>query len=95
MATTNVSGVLTSNAVAVDDTATLVVAAKTLRKSVIVRNVAGSDTVYVAGSDTAATDTAGFPVAAGEALTFEDYSGPLYAACAAGMTADVRFVEVG
>lgn len=82
------------DAIAVDDTATLICVGKTARRSLTVRNVTGSDTVYLV-ADGDGTTADGFPLAAGEAYRYEMFSGPVYAICAAAETADVRFVEIG
>ena len=92
-----VSSLLGHGEVAVDDTATLVVPANTVRKSVVVRNMDPANTVYVGVAGV--TDASGFPLLpgadAGEAFRFEDYNSDVYAICAAGESADVRFIEVG
>ena len=79
------------NQIAVDTTAVLVIAANTSRLEAIVQS-AGSGTIYI-GFDAGVTTSNGLPIASGYAITFQRYTGPIYAiAAAAGEKA--AFMEV-
>lgn len=90
------SNVVTT-AVTVDTTTQggeVLVAGRTLRRSVIVQNLSATVDVYVgAGGASGVTTTNGLKVAAGASLDFGDFSGPLYGVVAAS-SADVRVMEV-
>lgn len=93
MASTGVSHALAYAAVSVDDSAELIVAGKTQRKSVLIRNNDGTNTLYI-GSDSDVTDADGMPLEPGESVRIDDYNGPVYGIGSAAST-DVRYLEVG
>jgi hypothetical protein len=71
--------------------ATLVVAGRTLRKSVLIQNTDGTNPIYV--GDSSVSSTTGLKVVAGASLELDDYNGPVYAR-ASGANVDARYLEV-
>lgn len=79
-------------AVDVDATAEEIVAARTIRKSVIIQNADASVDLYI-GDDSSVTTSNGIKVPAGGSITFDDYNGPIYG-IGSGADCDVRYMEI-
>lgn len=79
--------------ISVGTTAAVLVAGRTSRRSVIIKNTHASQVLYV-GDDDQVTDTNGFPVAAGDTISFDNYNGPLYG-YGSGAATTGRFFQVG
>ena len=78
-------------AVACAATATLLIAADTKRRAVVVKNNHASVVMYIGNSDVATAT--GFPLAAGESFTDADCTTALYGIMASG-TGDARVYAV-
>jgi hypothetical protein len=78
-------------AVAVGASAVQVVAANGLRDNVIVHNNHASQILYL-GDDSSVTTANGLPVPAGQKVTLEGYTGPVYG-IASGAATDTRYLE--
>lgn len=70
----------------------LLVAARTLRKGLIVQNRSTTDSVYV-GAKTVVTTANGLEIPVGQSMPFSDFSGELYVVVAVGKSCDVRYLE--
>ncbi len=95
MASTAVGSNLNVGQTTVGTTAGLLLAGRTVRKSVRVKNLdaTATDLVYV-GDDSGVTTANGYVVAAaGGELVLDDYNGPIYAIATSADT-PVTFVEV-
>src|SRR5690349_3695066 len=69
---------------------------KSGRESLLVANLSDTVTVYVGGTGSAGTGLTtsnGFPIAPGESVSFDDFTGALYGIVASG-SADVRYLQV-
>lgn len=81
---------LVHNQTSVGTSATLIGAAKSTAKSLVVSNT-GASTVFLGGSGV--TTANGFPLAAGASIDFSDFNGQLYGIVASG-TVNVAFLGV-
>ncbi len=82
----------TVDAVAVDDTATLILAASAGdRTTVSLNNAAAGGTVYL-GPDNTVTTSTGFPLAAGETIQWPS-QGAIYGICATAGSTTVTVIE--
>lgn len=79
-------------AVDVDAAAEEIVAARTVRKSVIVQNADASVDLYI-GDDANVTTANGIKVPAGGSIEFNDYNGAIWG-IGSGADCDVRYFEV-
>jgi hypothetical protein len=77
----------------VGTSAALLVAGRTLRKSILIQNAHGSNKLYVGVASTVTTSS-GIRLDPDNSIEFTDYLGPIYA-IADGASTDVRYLEIG
>lgn len=93
---TAIGSVLTANQVSMTQTAAVIKAAPTTghyRYSITIRNLDASNTVYLGASGV--TSSTGFPLKAGESITFDRNFAAIYGICGTGLTATVAYIEEG
>ena len=81
------------NAVSVTGTATLVKAALTTRKSIVITHETAGETLYI-GKNSSVTTSTGIPIEQHQYIGWDDYEGDVYA-ISDGTTVSARYFEVG
>lgn len=85
----SVSNTTNNNSASIGTSAAQIVLGRSSREALLVQNLGTAD-LYVGGSTV--TTANGVKVAAGSAMGFSDFNGPLYGISASG-TLDVRYLE--
>jgi hypothetical protein len=91
MATQGVGSTLEHDSVLIGAAASVIKAAKSTRKSIVIQNAHATQILYIGGAGV--TTATGLRVAAGASVTLDDYNGVLYG-IASGANTDVRYLEV-
>lgn len=92
MSSVNVGSNMGYGTVAVGTSAGVIVAARTVRKSVAVQNNHGSQNLFV-GGDSSVTTSTGFKIGPGGSMSFDEYTGVVYG-IASGASTTTNYVEV-
>lgn len=80
--------------VAVADSASLIKAGVTTRRSITIQNNHATQTLHI-GNTSAVTTSTGLKIAAGASFTIEDYNGPIYGIASGADTTTNYFETYG